>query len=96
MNCMKWLLLLVFALATVPAEAQGFRENGLNGNRPGPGIMGGDHACVGMVGGPRFGPQPPFGASTATDSEMAAWASAGFGRTWQAFARSASRRAEQF
>jgi hypothetical protein len=68
MNRMKWLVLMVFALATVPAEAQGFRGgpgngglNGLNRNRPGPGIMGGDPAGIGMVGGPRFGPQPPFG-----------------------------------
>jgi hypothetical protein len=68
MNRMKWVVLLVFALATVPAQAQGFQGgpgngglNGLNGNRPGAGIMGGDPAGVGMLGGPRIGPQPPFG-----------------------------------
>jgi len=55
MNC---IVFLTFALASVQAQAQGYQGgpgsqglDGLNGNRPGPGIMGGDP----------LGPGLPFG-----------------------------------
>jgi hypothetical protein len=55
---MQWIAFLAFALASAPVQGQGYQGgpgsrglDGLNGNRPGPGIMGGDP----MGSGPPFG-----------------------------------------
>jgi hypothetical protein len=67
MNRSKWILSLVFALATVRAEAQIRRVQPGNPGAdiirrafPEPGIPGGLPPGVGVLGGPGFGPQPPI------------------------------------